>query len=109
MGWRTGPGNRRGSVVAQRETACQNFGKPDERQNCRQADDRNHDAAQHDSHPIIKYLYQNSLHDMATSFRLLAAYNEFFPFKLMMNSISSGRSTTLTEAVEASRLRIAGF
>src|SRR6185295_3350513 len=52
MGRPTGLSNRSGPLVAQGKAACQNFGKPDECQKGRQANDRNHYATQHGSHPI---------------------------------------------------------
>jgi hypothetical protein len=52
MGRRAGRRNSRGPLLAQREAARQDLGKPDECQKRRQANDRNHNATEHGSQPF---------------------------------------------------------
>jgi hypothetical protein len=77
MGRRSGRHNRTGPPLVESKTARQDFGKPDAGQNCRQADDRNHDATEHGSHiPSGNSRRKLRLHERTRRFLIFLAIRQ---------------------------------
>ena len=72
-----GSATRRAPLVAQGKAARQDLGKPDQCQKGRQANDRNHDATQHGSHPVSNISIQHQPTRNRDAFRPAGVYYEF--------------------------------